>query len=78
MRIIVCNPKKAVCHGGLVVKSCLQNRRLPGSNPDSIEDAPCTWAWCTLNLTMRVKRPPPGAVLKSEEGGASSGIVLVI
>ncbi|GBM63395.1 hypothetical protein AVEN_82250-1 [Araneus ventricosus] len=33
---------------------------VPGSNPDSTEDPRCMWAWCTLNLSSWVKRPPAG------------------
>ncbi|GBN15628.1 hypothetical protein AVEN_51242-1 [Araneus ventricosus] len=37
---------------GLVVKSRLWGRRVPGSKLDSTEDPPCIWACCTLNLTL--------------------------
>ncbi|GBM18182.1 hypothetical protein AVEN_151722-1 [Araneus ventricosus] len=44
--------------------SGLRGRRAPGSKPDSIEDPPCIWAWCTLNPTPWVNRPPTGMVQK--------------
>ncbi|GBO16414.1 hypothetical protein AVEN_117026-1, partial [Araneus ventricosus] len=63
--------------GGLMVGSQLRSRRATGSKPDSTENPPCMWAQGALNLT-RLKRPFAGVVQKFEEGGASSGVVLVI
>ncbi|GBO37989.1 hypothetical protein AVEN_145233-1 [Araneus ventricosus] len=45
--------------------------------PDALEYQTCLRAWCTLNMPW-VKRPLAGVVRKFEEGGASSGVVLVI
>ncbi|GBM65732.1 hypothetical protein AVEN_19271-1 [Araneus ventricosus] len=42
-----------------------------------IEDQPCMGRF-TLNHTYRVKRPPAGVGRKFGEGGASSGVLLVI
>ncbi|GBN35686.1 hypothetical protein AVEN_236260-1 [Araneus ventricosus] len=52
---------------GLVVRSRLWGRRAVGSKPDSAEYPSCMWAWCTLNLTSWVKRPP--AVVVQNFGG---------
>ncbi|GBN13076.1 hypothetical protein AVEN_143046-1, partial [Araneus ventricosus] len=43
--------------------------------PDSSEDLPCMWVWCTLNLAPRVKRL---RLPKFREVSASSGVLLVI
>ncbi|GBL72729.1 hypothetical protein AVEN_127962-1 [Araneus ventricosus] len=50
----------------LVVRS--RNRRIPGSKPDSTEDLPYMWDWCTLSLTSRVKSPPPGVEREFRDG----------
>ncbi|GBN72886.1 hypothetical protein AVEN_115687-1 [Araneus ventricosus] len=65
-------------YDGLALRSQLQGWRVPGSEPDLTENPLCIWAWCTLNLTSSVKRPPTGVVRKFGEGIARSGVVLVI
>ncbi|GBM04816.1 hypothetical protein AVEN_20246-1 [Araneus ventricosus] len=60
------------------VRPRLLSRRVPGSKPESTEDPPYLRAWCTLNLTSWVKRPPAGVVWKLGEESASSGVILII
>ncbi|GBO08027.1 hypothetical protein AVEN_15728-1 [Araneus ventricosus] len=48
------------CGCGLVVKSRLCRRSVPGSKPDSTEDSPSMWICFPLNQTLWVKRPPAG------------------
>ncbi|GBM25987.1 hypothetical protein AVEN_223121-1 [Araneus ventricosus] len=67
--------KVALGRGGLVVRSRLWGRRAPGSKPDSTEDPPCMGH---VKSYVVVKRPPVGVAWKFGEGGASSGVVLVI
>ncbi|GBL77041.1 hypothetical protein AVEN_12692-1 [Araneus ventricosus] len=54
--------------GGLVVTYRLWGRRVPGSIPDSNENPPCMWVWCTLNLTSWAKSPPAAVVRRFGEG----------
>ncbi|GBM80952.1 hypothetical protein AVEN_275448-1 [Araneus ventricosus] len=42
--------------------------RVPGLKPDSAEDLPSMWAWCTLNSTSRVNCPLAGLVRKPALG----------
>ncbi|GBO08150.1 hypothetical protein AVEN_18877-1 [Araneus ventricosus] len=53
--------------GGLVVRSRVWGRRVPGSRPDSTEDPR---VWCLLHDKSYVvaKRPPVGVAWKFEEG----------
>ncbi|GBM14883.1 hypothetical protein AVEN_28606-1 [Araneus ventricosus] len=53
--------------------SSSERRGAPGLKPDSTEDPPCLWAWCTLNL-MWAKRSSAGVVLERQR--ASSGVVI--
>ncbi|GBL89048.1 hypothetical protein AVEN_255191-1 [Araneus ventricosus] len=62
--------------GGLVVSSRLRGRRVPGSKPDSTEEPPCKWVWCTLNPSGPNFLVWCGAEVR--RGGASSSVVLVI
>ncbi|GBM39122.1 hypothetical protein AVEN_162641-1 [Araneus ventricosus] len=48
--------------GGLVIRSRLQDQRVPGSIPDPTEDSPCMWTCCALNHTLGGKRPPASVV----------------
>ncbi|GBL80559.1 hypothetical protein AVEN_225252-1 [Araneus ventricosus] len=48
-------------------KVSVSGRRVQCSKPDSTEDLPSVWAWCTLNLMSWVKHPPEGAVQKFGE-----------
>ncbi|GBN12133.1 hypothetical protein AVEN_4129-1 [Araneus ventricosus] len=63
--------------GEIVVTLRVRNRKAPGSKPESPEDPPCLWQWCTLHLTC-VKRVPVGVMRKFGEAVASSGVYLVI
>ncbi|GBM78953.1 hypothetical protein AVEN_44404-1, partial [Araneus ventricosus] len=54
---------------GLVVRCQLRDWRVPGSKPDSTEDPLRMRAWCSLNLTSWVERPPDGVVRKFGEAG---------
>ncbi|GBO07964.1 hypothetical protein AVEN_61328-1 [Araneus ventricosus] len=62
------------CGCGLVVKSRLCRRSVPGSKPDSTEDSPSMWICFPLNQTLWVKRPPAGVFLMmlSMRGESSS------
>ncbi|GBL78976.1 hypothetical protein AVEN_48939-1 [Araneus ventricosus] len=44
----------------------------------STEDPTCMWSWCMLNPTSCVKLPPTGEVLKFDEMGALSDVILAI
>ncbi|GBN28086.1 hypothetical protein AVEN_266006-1 [Araneus ventricosus] len=44
----------------VALRSRLRDWSDPGSKPDSTGDPPCMWCCCTLNLVLRVKRPPAG------------------
>ncbi|GBN26881.1 hypothetical protein AVEN_62795-1 [Araneus ventricosus] len=50
--------------GGLVVRSRIRGRRVPGSKPDSTEGPLCVWACFVLNNTPWVKRLPACEVRK--------------
>ncbi|GBL89857.1 hypothetical protein AVEN_179626-1 [Araneus ventricosus] len=50
--------------GGLVIKSSLRRRWVPGSEPDLTEDRSRFRAWLTLKPTAWVKRPPSGVKRK--------------
>ncbi|GBO13041.1 hypothetical protein AVEN_224516-1 [Araneus ventricosus] len=56
----------------------LRNGRVPSSKPDPAQEPPGMWAWCKLNLTSRVKRPPVRVARKSEEVVSDLGVVLII
>ncbi|GBM49041.1 hypothetical protein AVEN_120644-1, partial [Araneus ventricosus] len=55
-----------LCRGGLVVKSRLRGRRVPGSKPDSTKDPPCmepvisngqpSFRWCGVEVWRREGR----------------------
>ncbi|GBN26209.1 hypothetical protein AVEN_76594-1, partial [Araneus ventricosus] len=62
--------------GGLVVRSRPRGQRVPSAKPDSTEEPPCNWVWCTLNPSVPTILPLCGA--EGWRGGASSGVVLVI
>ncbi|GBN49238.1 hypothetical protein AVEN_216372-1 [Araneus ventricosus] len=53
--------------GGLVVRSRLWGRRVPGSKPDSTEDSPCMGPVHAESYVV-AKRPPVGVVRKFGEG----------
>ncbi|GFW84212.1 hypothetical protein TNCV_4878751 [Trichonephila clavipes] len=44
--------------------------------PSTTKDPPCRGSQFTLNM-LRLKRAPVGVVWKLEEGGSSSGVILV-
>ncbi|GBM08472.1 hypothetical protein AVEN_267732-1 [Araneus ventricosus] len=52
--------------GSLVARSRFLDRRNPDLNPDSIEDPPYMWAWCTRNLVSKVKSSPISVAWKFE------------
>ncbi|GBN13220.1 hypothetical protein AVEN_113910-1 [Araneus ventricosus] len=52
--------------GGLMVRSRLQGRRVPGSKPYSIEDPPCMGLLHTKSYVL-AKCPPAGAVPTSTD-----------
>ncbi|GBM71090.1 hypothetical protein AVEN_146305-1 [Araneus ventricosus] len=65
--------------GGLVIRSRPRDRRVPGLKPDSTEEPPCKWVWCTLNPSAPHVLPLVWCEsLERERGGASSDVVLVI
>ncbi|GBL83339.1 hypothetical protein AVEN_110654-1 [Araneus ventricosus] len=41
----------------LVVRSQVRFQGVRGLRPDSTKDPSCMWAWFTLNLTPKFKRP---------------------
>ncbi|GBL96055.1 hypothetical protein AVEN_247902-1 [Araneus ventricosus] len=49
-------------------KVSLRDRRAPYSKPDSVKDSSCIWAWCSLNMTSRVKLSLGGMVRIFGEG----------
>ncbi|GBL99812.1 hypothetical protein AVEN_162825-1 [Araneus ventricosus] len=49
---------------GIVARSRFQSLAVSDSKPDSTEDPPCMWLWCTPNVTSWVKRPPLGVARK--------------
>ncbi|GBL86607.1 hypothetical protein AVEN_194856-1 [Araneus ventricosus] len=50
-----------------MARSLLQNRRVPGSKPNLIEDPSCRWACFKPNLRSYATCPPAGAVRKFGE-----------
>ncbi|GBM63171.1 hypothetical protein AVEN_185551-1 [Araneus ventricosus] len=55
-----------------MLRSRLQNRRVPCSQPDSTVPSMCPW--CTPNLTSSDKRPPVDVPGKFGEEEESSGV----
>ncbi|GBN47791.1 hypothetical protein AVEN_272754-1 [Araneus ventricosus] len=54
------------------VRSRIRSQRAPGLKPDSTEDSPCLWAWCTLHLTWI--EPPPSGVARMLEREVSAQV----
>ncbi|GBN79373.1 hypothetical protein AVEN_82288-1 [Araneus ventricosus] len=62
--------------GGLVVRSRLWGRRVPGSKPDSSEDPLCMGP-ATRQIMRMAKLPPVRVAWKLGDGGARSGVAHV-
>ncbi|GBN28104.1 hypothetical protein AVEN_78709-1 [Araneus ventricosus] len=58
--------------------STFGGQRASGSKSEATGDPRCMWAWYRLHLMFYAKRPPAVVVRKFGEGGANSGVVLVI
>ncbi|GBM17247.1 hypothetical protein AVEN_223789-1 [Araneus ventricosus] len=48
---------RILSRGGLVVRP--RGLRVPGSNPNSTNEPPCKWSWCTPNVLPLVWCPQP-------------------